>query len=75
MAASRLNDENFKVPRISTIIVQSKTPAIVSNQKAFIKEDYIEQEQETGQLFRIGVFVRVQRVLSVLLASISMNFH
>ena len=75
ITATRLNDEPYRIPRISTLIVQSKSPTIVQNQKCFIKEDYIEKEQETGQFFKIGVFVKVQKTLSVILASISMNFH
>ena len=66
--------EPFRVPRISTVIVSSKSPTIVQNLQCFIKEDYIEEEQETGQLFKISLYLKVQKTLSVILATISASF-
>ena len=59
ISATRLNNEQYKMPRISTLIVSSKSPTIVQNLQCFIKEDYIEIEQETGQHFKIGLFLKV----------------
>ena len=59
ITASRFNNDQYKIPQISTLIVQSKTPTIVQNIQCFIKDDYIEKEQETGQFFRIGIFLKV----------------
>lgn len=37
-------------------------------------EDYIEYEQETGKKFTLSVFIKVNPLLSVILATLSSNF-
>jgi len=38
-------------------------------------EDYIEQEQETGQSFTVSLHLKVQKVLSVIMYSVSKQFY
>ena len=38
-------------------------------------EDYMEQEQESGQLFKICLFLKVQKLLATLLYTISSTFY
>ena len=75
MAAIQINSERFQPPCVSTIIVSSKSPAVISKLKCFLIEDYIEHEQETGERFHINLYLQVYKVLSCILYTISKNFH
>jgi hypothetical protein len=38
-------------------------------------EDVIEHEQETGETFEVNVFIKIHKVLSVILSTISKSFY
>lgn len=38
-------------------------------------EDYIEQEMESGQNFKISISIKVQKIISCILYTISRNFY
>lgn len=38
-------------------------------------EDVMEQEQETGEKFQVQVFLKIHKVLSVILSTISKSFY
>ena len=38
-------------------------------------EDYIEQELETGQSFKISIFIRISKIIPAILSTISKNFY
>lgn len=61
-------------PKIQSLIVSSKSPCVVQKIKCFMIEDYIEQEIESGQPFKISIFIRISKIIPIILSSISKNF-
>lgn len=44
VSSVRINNEQYKPPTLSTLIVSDKRPAVIQKIKCFIVEDYIEHE-------------------------------
>jgi hypothetical protein len=74
-ASVKLNDEQFQQQNISTIIVAGKSPAVIAKYPCFMIEDYIEKEIETGKNFTINVYLKIKKILSIILITISKNFY
>lgn len=74
ISAVKINNEDYQPPSISTLIVSNKSPAIISKIKCFMIEDYIETENETGERFKISLFLKVHKVLATILSTISKSF-
>ena len=75
VSAVRINNEGYQPPAISTLIVSHKSGATISKIKCFVIEDYMEEEAETGELFKICLFLKVQKVLATILYTISKTFY
>ena len=67
ISAVKINDEVYQSPQISALIVTNKSPVIISRLKCFMIEDYIEQEQENGKPFRVKLYLKVTKMLAIIL--------
>jgi hypothetical protein len=74
LSAVKINEEAYEAPQISALIVSNKSPVIISKLKCFMIEDYIEQEQETGKRFSLKLYLKVNKLLAVILQTICQNF-
>lgn len=75
LCAVKTNSLAYQPPVLNTIIVSNKSPAIIGKIKCFMIEDVIEHEQETGETFEVQVFLKIHKLLSVILATISKSFY
>jgi hypothetical protein len=75
LCAVKTNSLEYQTPVLNTLIVSNKSPAIIGKIKCFMIEDVIEHEQETGESFQVQVFLKIHKVLSVILSTISKSFY
>lgn len=75
IAAVKINNDPYMEAIVSNLIVSSKSPCVVAKIKCFMIEDYIELEQETGQSFKLSIFIKTSKVIPVILNTISKNFY
>lgn len=74
VAAAKLNNDKYQEPTVATIIVSSKSPQVISKFQYFVIDDYVDQANNGRSVLQIGIALRVQRVLSAVLSTISRNF-
>mmetsp|Transcript_9384 Transcript_9384/g.14295 ORF Transcript_9384/g.14295 Transcript_9384/m.14295 type:complete len:373 (+) Transcript_9384:1776-2894(+) len=70
-----MRDKEYNTPKMSTLIISQKAPVVVERVQGFNSAEEIEFEKRTGHKFKICLFVKISKVISALLFTISTNFY